>query len=275
MYRKASNKVRDLISLALNNIPVQARKITVRKSIRNAKPTLLLEFAQRINVSGLARSGFELISSLAQKYWLVPFEQLKSGQFVEASSDQKLICYLMSGYGGLTCMFKLLATANLALRSSFDLRLVLCMGSFFSTFSSWLPSFAFLFLQNESVAWLNSVLSALENLDRKCGNTQKRDLFTDVVTSLKIIYFTTLPVLVPLANVISMILFTDLPLSWIGFAVSVGLAPQSGYVYVGGYVLSMIIEAVTSCLQWLTVSLVTQIGFLTVKLLHVYIEDIG
>ena len=186
MPRKGTNTRGESLISRTFKIKARVRKFTGRKD-DNAKETML-EFVKKINISVYARSGFTLISSLAQKCCLVPIRQLENGKFVEASPWQKIICYIMSAFGALSCAFKLWTTGRLALYSDFDLRLALCIGSFFITFVAWLPSFSFLFVQNEAVVLLNSVKPVLEYLDRKCGGTQKRDQFNNVLLCYKIIY---------------------------------------------------------------------------------------
>ena len=272
MPRKGGNtKGGCLISRAFK-IKARIRKYKGRKEEIKGQ---LLEFAKRINISDYARSAFKLISSLAQNCCLVPIKQLGNGKFVEASPWQKFTCYIMSAFGALTCAFKLWTTGSLALESDFDFRLTLCIGSFFIALVAWLPSFAFLFVQNKSIVMLNSVAPTLEYLDRKCGDRQKRDLFSNWLLGLKIVGFTSSPVLVPGTQILVMLYLMDLPATWIGFWVNAGLVPESGYWHVFASIVSMIVETGTTCLLWINVVMVTHMVFVAAELLRTYLEDVG
>ena len=182
--------------------------IGASKPKRNENKGKIFGALKRLDISYWARKGFNLVSHLSEKYCLVPMTQLEIGTFVKASQRKIWKCYLMSTYGALTCAYKFLATANLASHSQFDVRLAVCIGSFFLSFGTWLPSFAFLLVLEEAVALLNSFPSALLCLNENCGG-RKRELFTDVPTCFKVIYATSLPPAVALADLLVMIIWKD------------------------------------------------------------------
>ena len=235
---------------------------------------ILLQVFTKLDISSYARRGFNLVSRLCQKYCLVPITQLENGNFAEASRDQKFKCYLFSTYGALTCVYKLWGTATLALQSGFHVNVAVCIASFVLTFVSWLPSFAFIFVQNESVALLNTLVPALEYLDRKCGGA-KRQQFTNKLTCLKIICVTTLPAFAPLLTVVAMLLFDDLPVAGIGIALHTNLVTKPGLLYVAGFMATMIIESVTSFLLWMNIAMVLHISFVATEVLNIFLEDNG
>ena len=133
-----------------------ASVIGAPKPKRNENKGNIFGALKRLDISYCARKGFNLVSHLSEKYCLVPITQLENGTLVKASQRKIWKCYLMSAYGALTCAYKLLATANLASHLHLDVRLAVCIGSFFLSFVTWLPSFAFLLVLEEAVALLNN-----------------------------------------------------------------------------------------------------------------------
>ena len=79
----------------------------------------------------------------------------------------------------------------------------------------------------------------------------------------------------PLADIVGMLLFKDLPVSWIGPAQSFGFVPDSGVIYVAAKIACIFIELVTSCLLWLNMAMVTSTLFVGTEVIKAYLEDIG
>ena len=125
------------------------------------------------------------------------------------------------------------------------------------------------------IGFLNSLVPTLEYVDRKFGGGKERELFTSVLTCLKITGGTTMILSLSLAEMVGMMLFQDLPASWTGLGIKVFLTSECGCAYRAAIFVSMTIEYVVSCLLWLGFAMNFMTLCLGLEVYTVMLENVG